>query len=68
MSSVAVKTTNQQADAIVLRHREMLVNQRTHAINALREHATDWGGCRQGAANPARLFACRSRNYPGQRA
>jgi transposase len=28
-SSVAVKTADQQADAIVLRHREMLVSQRT---------------------------------------
>jgi len=48
MSSVAVKTTDQQADAIVLRHREMMVNQHTQAINALRGHATEFGGGRQG--------------------
>jgi transposase len=43
MSSVAVKTIDQQADVIVLRHREMLVAQRTQAINALRGHAAEFG-------------------------
>jgi transposase len=43
MASVAVKTTDQQADVIVLRHREMLVAQRTQAINALRGHAAEFG-------------------------
>jgi transposase len=43
MGSVAVKTADQQADVIVLRHREMLVSQRTQAINALRGHATEFG-------------------------
>jgi transposase len=43
MSSVVVKTTDQQADVIVLRHREMLVAQRTQAINALRGHAAEFG-------------------------
>ena len=57
MSSVAVKTTEQQADAIVLRHREMLVNQRTQAINALRGHAAEFGVvAAKGTVNVAALL------------
>ena len=43
MRSVVVKTADQQADSIILKHREMLVGQRTQAINALRGHATEFG-------------------------
>ena len=43
MRSVAVKTVDQQADGIILKHREMLVSQRTQAINALRGHAMEFG-------------------------
>ncbi len=43
MRSVATKTVEQQADAIILKHREMLVNQRTQAMNALRGHAMEFG-------------------------
>ncbi len=43
MRSVAVKTVDQQADGIILKHREMLVGQRTQAINALRGHAAEFG-------------------------
>ena len=43
MRSVAIKTLDQQAEAIILKHREMLVSQRTQAINALRGHATEFG-------------------------
>ena len=43
MRSVPVKTVEQQANGIILKHREMLVNQRTQAINALRGHATEFG-------------------------
>jgi len=43
MPSVAVKTVDQQAGAIILKHREMLVAQRTQAINALRGHAAEFG-------------------------
>jgi transposase len=43
MRSVAVKTVDQQADAIILKHREMLVGQRTQAINAMRGHAAEFG-------------------------
>lgn len=43
MRSVAVKTVDQQVDGIILKHREMLVNQRTRAINALRGHAAEFG-------------------------
>lgn len=43
MRSVVVKTIEQQADGIILKHREMLVSQRTQAINALRGHAAEFG-------------------------
>jgi transposase len=43
MRSVVVKTVDQQADGIILKHCEMLVGQRTQAINALRGHAAEFG-------------------------
>jgi transposase len=58
MSSVAVKTADQQADVIVLRHREMLVSQRTQAINALRGHAAEFGVvAAKGTVNVTALLA-----------
>lgn len=57
MRSVAVKTIDQQADGIILKHREMLVSQRTQAINALRGHATEFGVvAAKGTANVAALL------------
>ena len=43
MPSVAVKSAEQQASCMILKHREMLVGQRTAAINALRGHAAEFG-------------------------
>ena len=43
MRTVPVKTSNEQAATIIVKHREMLVGQRTQAINALRGHATEFG-------------------------
>jgi transposase len=43
MRAVMVKTVDQQADGIILKYREMLVGQRTQAINALRGHAAEFG-------------------------
>jgi len=43
MRAVVVKTVDQQAAGIILKHREMLVSQRTQAINALRGHAAEFG-------------------------
>ncbi len=43
MKSVTVKSVDQQAQSIILKHREMLVGQRSQAINALRGHATEFG-------------------------
>jgi transposase len=43
MRSVMVKPVDQQADGIILKYREMLVGQRTQAINALRGHAAEFG-------------------------
>jgi transposase len=58
MRSVPVKTVEQQADAIILKHREMLVAQRTQAINALRGHAAEFGIiAAKGKLNLAALLA-----------
>ena len=43
MRTVPLKTTEQQAATIIVKHREMLVAQRTQAINALRGHAAEFG-------------------------
>ena len=43
MRTVLVKTTDEQAETIVVKHREMLIGQRTQAINALRGHAAEFG-------------------------
>ena len=43
MPTVAVKSAEQQASCMILKHREMLVRQRTAAINALRGHAAEFG-------------------------
>ena len=58
MRSVVVKTVDQQADGIILKHREMLVGQRTQAINALRGHAAEFGVvAAKGIAKVAALLA-----------
>ena len=58
MRSVVVKTVDQQADGIILKHREMLVSQRTQAINALRGHAAEFGVvAAKGTAKVAALLA-----------
>jgi transposase len=58
MRSVVVKTIDQQAKAIIVKHREMLVGQRTQAINALRGHATEFGVvAAKGAAKVEPLLA-----------
>jgi transposase len=43
LPSVAVKSAEQQASGMILKHREMLIGQRTAAINALRGHAAEFG-------------------------
>ncbi len=43
MRTVPVKSVDEQAATLILKHREMLVGQRTQAINALRGHATEFG-------------------------
>lgn len=43
MRSVPIKSLDQQADGMILKHREMLVAQRTQAINGLRGHAAELG-------------------------
>ena len=43
MQTVPVETIDAQASTIVVKRREMLVGQRTRAINALRGHAAEFG-------------------------
>src|ERR1700712_3264720 len=43
MPSVPVKPAEQQAEAIVLSARELLVRQRTQLVNAVRGHAAEFG-------------------------
>ncbi len=43
MRTVPVKTVDEQAVTIIVKHRGMLVGQRTQAINALRGHAAGFG-------------------------
>lgn len=58
MRFVAVKSEETQGAAMVLRIRELLIRQRTQAINALRGHLAEFGRIvPQGAANAARLIA-----------
>ena len=58
MCFVAVKSEETQGAAMVFRVRELLIRQRTQAINALRGHLTEFGQIvPQGAANASRLIA-----------
>lgn len=58
MRSVPVKTVNEQAEAMLVKYRELLVGQRTQAINSLRGHAAEFGiVVAKGCANVAPLLA-----------
>jgi transposase len=58
MRTVPVKSADEQAAAIILKHRELMVNQRTQAINALRGHAAEFGVvAAKGCANITALLA-----------
>ena len=58
MRFVPVKNEETQGAAMVFRVRELLIRQRTQAINALRGHLTEFGQIvPQGAANTTRLIA-----------
>ena len=58
MRFVPVKSEEVQGAAMVFRVRELLIRQRTQAINALRGHLTEFGQIvPQGAANASRLIA-----------
>jgi transposase len=58
MSTVAVKSADDQAEAMVLSLRELLVRQRTQTINALRGHAAEFGViAAKGPANISTLMA-----------
>jgi len=43
MRFVAIKSEEQQASALVFRTRDLLVRQRTHLINAIRGHLSEYG-------------------------
>ena len=58
MPEVVVKSADEQAATMILKHREMLVGQRTQAINALRGHAAEFGVvAAKGTAKVAALLA-----------
>ena len=58
MRFVPVKSEETQGAAMVFRVRELLIRQRTQAINALRGHLTEFGlVVPKGAANVTRLVA-----------
>lgn len=58
MRFVPVKSEETQGAAIVFRVRELLIRQRTQAINALRGHLSEFGQVvPQGAANASKLIA-----------
>lgn len=58
MRFVPVKSEETQGAAMVFRVRELLIRQRTQAINALRGHLTEFGQIvPQGAANASKLIA-----------
>jgi transposase len=58
MRFVAVKSAERQAAALVFRTRDLLVRQRTQAINALRSHLAEFGMIApKGPANVAALAA-----------
>jgi len=58
MRFVPVKSEDIQGAAMVFRVRELLIRQRTQAINALRGHLTEFGQIvPQGAANASKLIA-----------
>ena len=58
MRFVPVKSEETQGAAMVFRVRELLIRQRTQAINALRGHLSEFGQVApQGAANASKLIA-----------
>ena len=58
MRTVPVKTMDEQAATIIVKHREMLVGQRTQAISALRGHAAEFGiVAAKGCGNVSALLA-----------
>jgi transposase len=58
MRMVPLKTAHEQAATIIVKHRELMVNQRTQAINALPGRALEFGViAAKGCANVAALVA-----------
>lgn len=58
MRTVPVKSAAEQAVAMIVKRRELMVNQRTQAINALRGHAAEFGVvASKGCANINGLLA-----------
>jgi len=58
MRTVPVKTADEQAATIIVKHRDLMVSQRTQAINALRGHAAEFGiVAAKGCANVTALLA-----------
>ncbi len=68
MRFVPVKSEETQGAASIFRVRELLIRQRTQAINALRGHLTEYGqAVPQGATNARRLIALVADDDPAPR-
>jgi transposase len=65
MASVAVKSAEQQANAMLLSVRELLSRQRTQLVNALRGHAAEFGlVAAKGRKGVAELLAAAKESLP----
>ncbi len=64
MRTVPVKTTHEQAATIAVKHREMLVGQRTQAINALRGHAAEFGVIAAKGSGNVDILLCALADHP----
>ena len=65
MHFVPVKATAQQAQGMVLKIRETLVNQRTRLANIFRGHATEFGTVGAKGIDLLRKFISAIRRTPG---
>src|SRR3712207_7599497 len=67
MRFAAAKSEQAQAAAVVFRTRDLLVRQRTQAINALRGHLAEFGAiAAKGPAHTSKLIAARSEEHTSE--
>ena len=64
MRTVSAKSVDEQAAIIIVRQREMLVGQRTQAINALRGHAAEFGVIAAKGSNNVEILLSTLSDHP----